>query len=73
MWRQQRGGVCLSSRTGFDSSRACLRRHLRRHGAAFVVDDDDEARTRPPTGVGILIAQMQGGDEDMWQVIFDDD
>ena len=51
---------------------ARLRRHLRRHGAAFVVNDDDEARTRPPTGVGILVARMQGGDEDVWQAIFDD-
>ena len=42
-----------------------LHRHLRRHGAAFVVDDDDEARTRPPNGVGILVARMQGGDEDV--------
>ena len=53
--------------------RARLRRHLRHHGAAFVVNDDDEARTRPPTGVGILVARMQGGDEDVWQAIFDDD
>ena len=52
---------------------ARLRRHLRRHGAAFVVNDDDEARTRPPTGVGILVARMQGGDEDVWLAIFDDD
>jgi len=73
MRRQRRGGVCLNSLTGFDSSRARLRRHLRRHGATFVVDDDDEARTRPPTGVGILVARMQGGDNDVWQAIFDDD
>jgi hypothetical protein len=69
----RRGGVCLNSRTGFDSSRARLRLNLRRHEAAFVVDHDDEARTRPPTGVGILVARMQGGDEDVWQAIFDDD
>ena len=74
MRRQRRGGVCrLNSWTGFDLSRACLRRHLRHHGAAFVADDDDKARTRPPTGVGILVAGMQGGDEDVWQAIFDDD
>ena len=41
---------------------ARLRRHLHRRGATFVVDDDDEARTRPPTGVGILVARMKGGD-----------
>ena len=74
MRRQRQGGVCrLNSWTGFDLSCACLRRHLRHHGAAFVVNDDDEARTRPPTGVGILVAGMQGGDEDVWQAIFDDD
>jgi hypothetical protein len=52
---------------------ARLHCHLCRHGAAFVVDNNDEARTRPPTRVGILIARMQGGDEDVWQTTFDDD
>jgi len=73
MGRQRRGGICLNSRTGFDSSRTRLRRHLHRHGAAFVVDEDDEARTHPPTGVGIFVARMQVGDKDVWQAIFDDD
>jgi len=73
MRRQRRGGVCLNSRTGLDSSPVRLRRHLHRHGISFVVDDGNEARTRPPTGVGILVARMQGGDEDVGQAIFDDD
>jgi len=43
---------------------ARLRRHLRHRGAAFVVDHDDGACTRTPSGVGILTAGMRGGDDD---------
>ncbi len=41
--------------------------------ATSAVMGPPSSSTCPPTGVGILVARMQGGDEDVWQAIFDDD